>query len=205
MKKLISLFALGVIMVLPSACCYLDGCCDPGNVPTSSTIASLSISNGSFTPDAGISQTPTTDHNLAALIVSIDDVTYPEVASLAPHMGFITGAYACSPPEPEPSQSITSITITASDDLQLGGETLEAGTALQYYFLVAQYYESPYTLEEFINTHQNDPWLFGNWGQRIALQLAQAPDTSFESTFTIVIRFSDDAEFTLTSEPWAVE
>jgi len=109
MKRLWSLLGVVIITNIPTSCS------DCGSSrPLEISIVELSVSVGSFV-SAGFSDDRAEDYRLAAIEVYISDVFYEEisVAREQENFFFMNTAFACSPPELKPTQSITSILITS--------------------------------------------------------------------------------------------
>lgn len=202
MRRLARTSALLLLFHLPLTISCSEDDCGAGppreSVITEMAVQVGSFANGSFSADASTSATE------AAIGLSILDLDYRAISmQKVPSFSMVNTAQACSPPEPQPSQQISSISITSAGAISLGGTNYPSGEELASLFLVASRNAS--TIADFIAQQNADLHAFGRLGDLAVFQLATSPDAAIDQTFTITLHFDDQASFSLTTDALQVD
>ncbi len=191
MRRILSLLIVIVITHLPLGCYIGDDC--GGYTPLEARITDITSVVGVLT-SSGFSNSRSTEFDEAAINVSIAGIEYIEISDASqPGFSFINSAYACSPPEPPPTQAITSIQITSESSVFFGGEEYASGQDLSQLFIAADYLyaRSPTTIAEFIEQQNQDLYIFGYDGANVAFQLGEKPDSTINQPFSVTFQLSD--------------
>ena len=119
---------------------------------------------------------------------------------------FINSAYACSIPEPEPTQTIESTIVTAETSVFSQGKEYLPGESLIELFKVAGYNYSndEITVDQFIERQKSDFSIFGYVGEYIVFQLQGQPDISINQPLTFELNFSDSEKINIQTPTFEV-
>jgi hypothetical protein len=205
MKRFLIILSLLLFSNIPLSCIE-ENC---GNfTPLEARIKELSSSVGTFYSDV-FSDVNSTDFHQAAIQIRIINMEYSEITAAIskPKFSFINAAYACSPPDPEPTQTIDSISITSESPVYSQKRVFSTGESLNELFTITEIYYSkaPASIAEFIENQKSDLWLFGYTGASIVLQLKDKPDSTINQTFTIDFKFSDAKAINIKSQALEVD
>ncbi len=191
MKRLLTLITIVIVTNLPLGCYIGDDC--GGYTPLEAKITDITSEVGMLT-STGFSNSRSTEFDEAAINVSIAGIEYTEISDASqPGFSIINSAYACSPPEPPPTQAITSVQITSESSVFFGGEEYASGEDLSQLFIAADYLyaRGSTTVAEFIERQNQDLYIFGYDGANVAFQLAEKPDSTINQPFSITFQLSD--------------
>ena len=113
---------------------------------------------------------------------------------------------ACSPPEPQPAQKITSISITSDQDMTIDGALYAAGTDLVSFFgTYPRYrYEEMENIEGFITEQNDNPYRFGSTYSSVIFGLQQKVPFP-QQKLSIAFHFDDNSVFTLSTDEFIVK
>ena len=195
MKRILSIWIILLIINLPISCD--DGC---GPFTRQETyIDSLISRTGSYF-DREFTSRISTDFRFAAIGVFIEDITYQPISANELGFSLINSAYACSPPEPGPAQTLVEIKIVCKRPVYFNETTYPEETNLSELFTIYNRYDKQaMSIDQLVSNHQNDPWTFSQPGDALYLQLISKPDSLIDHNLIVDLTFSDGATFTLTS------
>lgn len=202
MKRLYTAVILITIMNLPVSCIF-DECGDER--PTESKVVEMATTVGTYKLNT-FSDTESNNFATAAIQIYIADVEYSPISAIneSPNkFTFATQAFACSPPEPMPTQNITTLTITSTEPVFSQGTKFEPGANLNQLFNVAN--ENRISIDEYISLQNNDPYYFARMGGNIILRLNEAPDAPINQKLQIELKFDTAEVFQLETEIFKVE
>ena len=208
-------------------CCYLivpfscekfefncsHSCCGESFDQEYSIIDSMSITTGKIISykDNGYNRDvfeQSSSNSYATAALRIDIVGVKQLSfEYKPKFNFslMSTAYACSPPEANPTQRISSIRISSDKTINDNGTSYKPGEDLSVFFEIVPEYDNTenMTFEEFINKQQGEPSLFGSYSSGLTLKLNKQL-TVPENILTITMNFDDDSEFILSTEEFSV-
>ena len=100
---------------------------------------------------------------------------------------FFTSAFACSPPEPSPTQKITSIEILSSSDFITANQTIPAGQDIKSFFGIG--HPDVTSVSDYLSTPRvaTDQW--------ILFILTTAPSGQQQHEFKFTIKLDDGSEY----------
>ncbi|MFT6857374.1 MAG: hypothetical protein ACJA0X_003363 [Cyclobacteriaceae bacterium] len=119
---------------------------------------------------------------------------------------FVSSAYACSPPEPGPTQAIRSIIVTSEASVFSQGKEYLKGESLTELFKITgySYTNNERTVDEFMEAKKRDLWIFGFLGANVVFQLTDQPDSVINETFTFIFEFSDSEKISVQTSNFEV-
>ncbi|UXX77896.1 hypothetical protein N7E81_11005 [Reichenbachiella carrageenanivorans] len=174
------------------------------------TVGSIEIFQGNGYQRNDFSTNKSTSFNDAAINIEIYELTWLAKLYESHQSNFnfslINQAYACSPPEPEPTQNLTSITISSNQPITVGDITYESGDNLSDFFSIVNRYsdEEDSTIENFIIQQNESPYLFGAYGTSMTFRLNTDINIP-NQTITIQVSFDDNSKFSLKTDEFVVE
>jgi hypothetical protein len=185
-----SILCFLMLAVLEIGCCVIDSCgCGTAEGSTRYRIKNYELK---------------TYDEAAPLAVTDQSVRVQDLKIiLTPAHEFITLArssfkalYACSPPEPAPTQSILSFTIKSDSDFQLPNSTIQAGENLNSLFFLSN---GPYgegQLESFLKAPTIDASLYD-----YSLRIFQSIIKEQRHSFSVELVLSDNQKFVFKTLP----
>lgn len=204
MKKISVLVFVLALTNIPISCNYG---CGPFT-PLETRITDLSASVGNLDVSSDFSTVKSTDYREAAIEVMIMNVDYSETSTIEENINFsfLSKAYACSPPEPQPTQAITSIELSSPTPIFSNNQKFEAGESLNELFNVTKYSYNKETISiaAYIKQQQEDLDHFAYFGDYIIFQLKEKPDSIINQAIVIEIEFSDDELIIVESDDFEV-
>jgi len=189
-KRTLRILVIIAIINLPLSCIE-DDC--GGFTPLEARISELTSTVGAYEA-SGFSNSAATGFNRAAINILINNMEYSEISrSNKGIYSIMNSAYACSPPEPEPTQAINSIKITSESNFYSGSQEYLSGENLVDLFKVTgfSYSINETTVNEFIQQQNDDLWIFGYAGANAVFQLLNKPDSSVNQKLKFKFEFSD--------------
>ncbi|MEQ8547140.1 MAG: hypothetical protein RIC03_04485 [Cyclobacteriaceae bacterium] len=203
-RKFVLILVLGLTHVPIS--CIEDECGE--FTPSEATITELSSSVGTFT-SSGFSSLISNDYDVAAVQITITDMEYSTLSELnSNRFSFVNSAYACSPPEPVPTQGIQSINITSEASVFSQGKEYLKGESLTELFKITgygySYSNNEKTVNEFIEAQTSDLWIFGYAGANVVFQLTDQPDSVINEKLTFVFEFTDSEKISVQTSNFEV-
>lgn len=203
MKRNLILTVVIAVTNIPISCIE-DDC--GGFTPLEARISELTPFVGTYT-SSGFSTANTTEYERAAINITISNMEYSEISHVFKRpFSLINSAYACSPPEPEPTQTINSIIITSESNVYSGGQEYKSGDNLIDLFKVTgfSYSDEETTVDQFIERQIDDLWIFGYAGANAVFQLLNQPDSSVNQKFSFQFEFSDLELIEVETSPFEV-
>jgi len=179
-----SLLIFAAIAVLEAACCVIDTCgCGNTEGSTRYRIKGYDLS----TYDGNTLVTVT---NQSVPATNLRLVLTPEHEFISADYRGFKALYACSPPEPAPTQNILSFAITSEQDFLLPNTTIEAGQSLNSVFFLSN---GPYgegQLVSFLASPNIDASLY-----EYSLRIFQSIIKEQRHTFTVEVTLSDNQKY----------
>lgn len=163
MKRNLVLIVVIAVTNIPISCIE-DDC--GGFTPLEARISELTPFVGSYS-SSGFSTANTTEYERAAINITINNMEYSEISHVFKRPFSLTNsAYACSPPDPEPTQTINSIIITSESTVYSGGQEYKSGDNLIDIFKVTgfSYSDEETTVDQFIERQIDDLWILDTQG-----------------------------------------
>jgi hypothetical protein len=120
-----------------------------------------------------------------------------------PALGGVSTAYACSPPNPEPSERVRDIAVFSDTDFgqAASDKVLMAGDTLNGLFQIADFYSGKITgLTTFLNQEEE----IAATGEGFFLILLTQPKEATTHQFTVHYRLDNDEFYTFTAPPVTV-
>jgi len=203
MKKITAFIAVILMTNLPISCDQRTNDCGPFPKMVS-IIKELDIVVGKYDSN-GFTEIESNKYNESAIRIEGANIETTEVAGIQNpfHFSMINQAYACSPIDPEPTQTISSLNISSESSVFIDGKEVEAGSSLNEYFKVLYY--GGRTVEEFLSFEINAYDSFGHLGSSFYLMLNQQPDQPINQKMQIKLNLSDDVVFDLETEDFKVD
>lgn len=207
MKRTLTILGIILVTHLPISCGDGgDGIECGGFTPLEARITELTPIVGTY-GSSGFSTSITNEFDQAAINISITNMDYSEISqSVKRSFSLMSSAHACSPPQPEPTQSINTITITSESSVYFGGQEYLKGEDLSDLFKVIDYSrsEDQITVKEFVNLQNNDLWILGYDGAYVVFQLTDKPDNTINQKFIFTFEFSDSEKFEIETSDFEV-
>lgn len=203
MKRKIVLILVLALTNIPISC--IEENCS-GFTRLEATITELSSSVGTLT-SSGFSNSTSNDFNVAAIQITITDMNYSEISELNKNrFSIVNSAYACSPPQPEPTQAIKSIIVTSETSVfSQGKEYLEGENLIELFKITGYFYsKDEITVNEFIERQNSDLLIFGYAGANVIFQLTDQPNSVINQTFTFLFEFSDSEKISIQTSTFEV-
>ncbi|SMG48825.1 hypothetical protein SAMN05661096_03529 [Marivirga sericea] len=204
MKRTSALLALLLLTNIPISC---DWRCGPFT-PLESKITDLSAVVGVLDSSFNFSTVESNYFNEAAIEVIISDMDYSETAAIEDRMriSFLSTAYACSPPDPQPSQAIKSIKITSDKSIYAVNRKYEAGESLNELFHIAKYSfnNEKISIADYLELQQNYLDHFAYFGDYMIFQLKDKPDSIISQLILMDYEFSDGERISIESDLFEV-
>lgn len=183
MKRNLIKISLLLFLILPFSCdLFTDEC--GGFKTTYTTIDSLSIR---------IEETNiTADSVQKKIYIQVENEIYTIQNSDQFRLGFSTAsnAFACSPPDPIPTQKLESLNITSSDTIQIGNKVFAPNESINELFYI-DFYEKV-SIEKYIESYDVSISQNSN-----PLTLGIINNIEFNSELTFTITLNDNAQFIL--------
>lgn len=201
-RQFVLILVLGLTNI-PISCIY-DDCGD--FILSEATITELSSTVGTFT-SSGFSNLISNDYDVAAVQITITDMETSKLSELNKNrFSFVSSAYACSPPEPGPTQAIRSIIVTSEASVFSQGKEYLKGESLTELFKITgySYSNNERTVDEFMEAKKRDLWIFGFLGANVVFQLTDQPDSVINETFTFIFEFSDSEKISVQTSNFEV-
>ena len=175
------------------------------------TLGKIEIENGENFERIYFSTTNSSKWDSACIGISINQLREFSILHKAVKpsisLPIINNAYACSPPEPEPSQNITSITITSDKKLEAGNVSFQPGQDVSSLFLLAQgdYSIGKFmSIEDYILEQNNNPSIFGTYYSLMVFRLKQKIELS-DQRLNFRIAFDDQTIFVLSTDDFIIQ
>ena len=206
MKSVIALLVLFVILHVPISCnepC-MDSCCGETFTARFITITEISSSIGIYENNE-YSEDQSTNPDSAAIRIFTTDAIVNKLSSYSDGKvgSLISQSLACSPPPPRPTQKISLIEVTATENLYASGKEFKPEQIINELFKVSN--SDSCSIEEFIDIQNNDLWQFSGYpNSHIVLQLINKPDSVINQKLGIKIMLDSD-EFQLETDTLRIE
>lgn len=182
-----SVVVFGIINFFGLACCGPFD--DPGEFSVNDyLVVSTEVSTDYTLPDRVLLEQDSVKATSLKLLLR---PTVQYISQQKNNVGLINHSYACSPPEPDPTQTFENITITSSADFILYGDTLKSGESLNYLFRV----NNDAYMSDFIR--QDYPAV----NYDVSLSLRDSPTNTVEHKLKINILLSDNRSFDIYTYP----
>jgi hypothetical protein len=202
MKKFTVFVFVMVLTNVPISCNFG---CGPFT-PLEARITDLSASVGTLDSSSDFSTVKSTDFNTVAIEVMISNMDYSEMAAIEKRINFSFVAFACSPPEPQPTQTIESIELFSNESIFTNDGKFEAGESLNELFNVTKYSVNIETISiaEYIEVQQEYLEHFAYFGDNIVFQLKEKPDSIINQTIFIEFEFSNEESISVETDLFEV-
>ncbi len=179
-----SLLIFAAIALLETACCVIDTC-GCGNTEGSTRYRIKGYDIATYDGNNLITVT-----NQSVLATNLRLVLTPSHEFISADYRSFKGLYACSPPEPAPTQNILSFNITSEQNFLLPNTTIEAGESLNSVFFLSN---GPYgegQLESFLASPNIDASLY-----EYSLRIFQSIIQEQRHLFSIEVTLSDNQKY----------
>ena len=214
--------ALICFLLTPFSCSDLrfgctDSCCGETFEQAFTAIESLTITTGSIEIDPedrferwNFTNTLSSNWETAALRVNVEDLTFLAQSIQQENRNFnfslMSSAFACDPPEPEPTQPLSAILITSDRDLMINETAYGSGADLSEFFSVVGRLvtDGNQSIAEFIIAQNENLYLLGSIESGLILQLNQHIAMPAQ-TLAIRFEFEDQSVFELTTRDFTIE
>ncbi len=218
-KIILFLYFLVPISCLDEKC--EDSCCGAPSELEYTKIDSLTLAVGSIDMYQGngydivdFSSDKSTSYLDAAIFIEVFDIQFAadhgDGVNSTGSFSLLNQAYACSPPEPIPTQLFESITIVSDRPVVVNDTTFESGVDLSHLFYFPARYSDRenQSVDDYIEEQnqmiQYPQGGFGYYKSNMLLQL----NTNVvlpQQTLTFRIEFEDGAEFVLSTDEFVIE
>lgn len=185
-----SVYCFVVLSVLEIGCCVIDSC----GCGTAEGSTRYRISDYELVTYAGTSPVAVTDQSVRAQDLRF--VLMPDPEYITAVRSYVRGLYACSPPEPAPTQTIIDFNITSDRDFELPNAVIKAGESLNTLFFLSN---GPYgegQLASFLQSPSIDASLY-----EYSLRIFQSIIKEQRHTFSIELSLSDNRTFPFKTLP----
>ncbi|MTI29428.1 hypothetical protein [Xanthovirga aplysinae] len=190
-----------------------DSCCGETFEQEFTKIESLTVDVGKIKVDKNSSNeqnnfvySKSDDFKFAAIkiaVIELENLSFSHMNKF--NFSFIQSAYACSPPEPEPDQKLTSIRITSDKTIFRDSKTFNSGQDLSELFEVVEISnEFNRPIEDFIIDQNEHTFLFGSYESSLILKLNQQIHIP-QNELSIEINFDDNSQYVLTTNNFKIK
>ena len=204
MKKILMLAALMGLFQVPI------GCNPCGNFP-SGVLTTQNMEAVVGLPFDYQGDLAATHVGAATVKVNVTEAEFLTAAA-APRWNIISAAYACSPAPYDYEQYPTAISLTATDTLYIGGDSLLPGQELNDFWIDDSRHYDPTTLDNALLEYAQGLRYWDGFGlgegvveEVMGFRLAQAPDQAIDTDIRVAITLSDGQEYALTAEGFVVD